>query len=115
MSRYNSNQPPPYYAGGGGSSLMPGRNDQSLPQYRHHHDGTTTVRLLVPTARRHDDAEADARALDRFWGALLMGFVVWLSIIWFTDAVETMRLLAIDVRKVLKRILEELRNSGWDI
>ena len=112
MSRYNSNQPPPYYAGG--PSLIPSRNDQSLPQYRHHYDGVT-VRLLVPTSRRHDDPEADARALDRFWGALILGFVVWLSVIWFTDAVETMRLLAVDMRKLLKRILEEMRRSGWDI
>lgn len=112
MSRYNSNQPPPYYADV--PSRMPSRNDQLLPQYRHHHDGMT-MRLLVPTTRRHDDPEADARALDRFWGALILGFAVWLSIIWFTDAVETMRLFAIDMRKVLKRILEELRRSGWDI
>jgi hypothetical protein len=118
MSSYNPNQPPPYTAGYD-PSPMPCRYDQPLPQHvhhnRHHYDRVVPrTRLLLPMARQDDYSEADTRAFERFWSAFCLGMAIWLSIILFTDSVEMMHSLVIGLRKVLKRILEELRNGGWE-
>lgn len=111
MSSYNPNQPPPYVAGYG---AMPSRYDQPLPHVHHnrYHQDQVIMRLLHPVARQLDYSEADTRAFERFWSALFLGIAIWLSIILFTDSVEMVHVLVIGIRKVLKHILEELRDGG---
>ncbi|KIL70393.1 hypothetical protein M378DRAFT_620522 [Amanita muscaria Koide BX008] len=134
MSRNNYNPPPPY--GGPAQSSYPAAppgssTDPRLPlYYQHHHhyhrykpSGPTSNSAAVVAIPMHVEpvqhVAADARAVDRFNSAFLLGFLIWLVIVTCTDGMEMLRLaiigLAGALKAILDHILRELRQGGWNV